>query len=95
LVQETGEMKIILIPGEKTIKKWPYELAQKYKSIFQKEIEAMLAIGIIYYINKSEWASLMVMQLKKNDPKKLRICVNFWGLNKLTVLDPFPMLFTD
>jgi len=55
----------------------------------------MLAVGIIYYINKSEWESLMVVQLKKNDPKKLRICVNFQGLNKVTVTDPFPMLFTD
>jgi hypothetical protein len=79
LVQEMGEMKIDLIPGAKPIKKWPYKLAHKYNPIVQKEIEAMLVVGIIYPIDKSEWESLMVVQPKNHDPKKLRICVNFKG----------------
>jgi hypothetical protein len=70
-------------------------LAHKYKPIVQKEIEAMLVVGIIYLIDKSEWEIPMVMQPKKHDPKKLRICVDFRGLNKLTVTDPFPMPFVD
>jgi hypothetical protein len=37
----------------------------------------------------------MVVQPKKHDPKKLRICVDFWGLNKQTVTDPFPTPFAD
>jgi putative transposase len=82
-------------PWGQTIKKWPYKLAHKYNPIVQKEIEAMLVVGIIYPIDKSEWESLMVMQPKKHDPKKLRICVDFRGLNKLTVIDPFSMSFTD
>jgi hypothetical protein len=55
----------------------------------------MLQEGIIYPIDKAEWASLMVVQPKKHDPKKLRICVDFWGLNKQTVTDPFPTPFAD
>jgi hypothetical protein len=90
-----GEMKIELIPGEKPIKKRPYKLAHKYKPIVQKEIEGMLSDSIIYPIDKVEWESPMVVQPKKHDPKKLRICIDFRGLNKLTLMDPFPTLFTD
>jgi hypothetical protein len=90
-----GEMKIDLILGEKPIKKWPYKLAHKYKSIIQKEINGMLAVGIIYPIDKSEWESPMVVQPKKHDPKKIRICIDFRGLNKMTLTDPFPTPFAD
>jgi hypothetical protein len=37
----------------------------------------------------------MVVQSKKHNPKKLRICVDFIGLNKLTLTDPFPTPFAD
>jgi hypothetical protein len=55
----------------------------------------MLVIGIIYLIEKSEWEIPMVVQLKKHESKKLRICVEFQGLNKLTVTDLFPTPFFD
>jgi hypothetical protein len=90
-----GEMKIELILGAKPVKKWSYKLAHKYKPIVQKEIEAMLVSNIIYPIDKSEWESPMVMQPKKHDPKKLRICIDFLGLNKLTVTNPFPTPYVD
>jgi len=89
------KMKIKLIPGENLIKKRPYKLAHKYKSIIQKEIEGMLALGIIYPIDKAEWESPMVVHPKKNDPNKLKICVDFRGLNKLTLTDLFPTPFND
>jgi hypothetical protein len=50
----------------------------------------MLAMGIIYPIDKSKWASPIVLQPKKHDPIKLSICVDFKGLNKVTIIDPFP-----
>jgi hypothetical protein len=37
----------------------------------------------------------MVVQPKNHDPKKLRIYVDFKGLNKLTLMDPFPIPFTN
>jgi hypothetical protein len=55
----------------------------------------MLIAGIIYLIDKSKWESPMVVQPKKHDPKKLIICVDFRGLNKLTVTDPFLTPFVD
>jgi hypothetical protein len=73
----------------------PYKLAHKYKPIVQKEIEAMSVVDVIYPIDKLEWAILMVVQPKKHDLKKLRICIDFQGLNNITVTDPFPTSFTN
>jgi hypothetical protein len=39
--------------------------------------------------------SPMVVQPKKHDPKKLRIYVDFRGLNKQTMTDSFPTPSTD
>jgi hypothetical protein len=44
------EIKINLVSGDKPIKKRPYKLAHKYKEIVHKDIEDMLAVGIIYPI---------------------------------------------
>jgi hypothetical protein len=46
-------------------------------------------------IDKFKWAIHMVIQPKKYDPKKLRICVNFQGLNNLIVTDLFPTPFIN
>ena len=77
------------------MKKRPYNLAHKYKDIVKNEIDNMLAAGIIYPINQSEWESPMVVQSKKHDPTKLRICVDFKELNKVTLIDPFPTPYVD
>lgn len=55
----------------------------------------MLAASIIYPVDQSEWASPMVFQPKKHDPKKLRICIDFRWLNRATLTDPFPTPFAD
>ena len=60
-----GEMEINLIPKSKRVKKRPYKLAHKYKDIVKSEIDNMLAVGIIYLVDKSEWDSLMVVQINK------------------------------
>ena len=85
-----GEMKIDTKPDVRPVKKRPYKLAHKYKEIVKKEIDNMLAAGIIYPIDQSEWESPMVIQPKKHDPTRLRICVDFRELNKVTLIDPFP-----
>ena len=55
----------------------------------------MLAAGIIYHIDQLEWENPMVLQPNKYDPTKLRICVNFRELNKVTLIDPFPTPYVD
>jgi len=64
-------MKIDLIPGAEPIKKRQYKLSHKYKEVVQKEIEGMLETKIIYPIEKSKWANLIVVQPKKHDPKNI------------------------
>ena len=90
-----GEMKIELLPYANTIKKRPYKLAHKYKYIVKNEINNMLKVGIIYLVHQSKWASPMVIQPKKHDPKKLRVYVNVRWLNRVTLTDPFLTPFPD
>ena len=88
-------MKIDIKLDVRPVKKRPYKLAHKYKGIVKKEIDNILAAGIIYPIDQLEWASPIVVQPKKHDPTKLRICVNFRDLNKVTLIDPFPTPYAD
>ena len=55
----------------------------------------MLTAGIIYLVDQLEWASPMVVQPKKHDPRKLRLCLDYKWLNKATKTDPFPTPFVD
>ena len=47
-----GVMKIDIKPDVWPAKKRPYKLAHKYKEIVKKEVDNMLAAGIIYPIDK-------------------------------------------
>ena len=47
-------MKIDIKPNAGPVKKRPYKLSHKYKEIVKKEIDNMLAAGIIYPIDQSE-----------------------------------------
>ena len=51
IVHEMGEMNIDIKPDARPVKKRPYKLAHKYKEIVKKEIDNMLAVGIIYPID--------------------------------------------
>lgn len=55
-------------------------------------MEENLATSIIYPIDKWEWVSHMVMQLKNHDPTKLIIC---YLLKELIVTDPFLTPFVE
>jgi len=55
----------------------------------------MLVAGIIYPIDQSEWKKPMVIQPKKHDLTKLRICFDFRELNKVTLTDPFLTPYAD
>lgn len=95
LVEEMGEMKIDLLLEATLVKKRPYKLAHKYKEIVKTEIDNTLKSGIIYLVDQSKWASPMIVQPKKHDPKKLRVCVDYSWLNKATKTDPFPTPYAD
>ena len=55
----------------------------------------MLVAWSIYPVDQSEWSIPMVVQPKKQDLTRLRICVEFRQLNKVTLTDLFSTPFVD
>ena len=62
------------------------------QEVIDKEIEDMLAMGIIER-SEAPYASPLVL-VKKPDVC-YRVCVNFKDFNKITVFDPEPMMSPD
>ncbi len=69
-----------------------YKLNLNYAT-FKQDINKLLAIGFIEFIEKTTWLSPVVIVLKKNG--KLKICINFRKLNATTEKDPYPLPFKD
>ena len=56
--------------------------------IVQKELQKMLAAGIIAPTRHSSWCSNLVVVRKKNG--SIRICIDFKNLNTLCLKDNYP-----
>ena len=54
-------MRIPLNGGAKPVKQRPYRLNPRYKEKVRKELDKMLAAGIIELVEESEWVSPMVV----------------------------------
>jgi len=74
------------------IKHKSYPIPYKMQEVIVKEIEDMLAMGVIER-SEAPYASPLVL-VKKLDGS-YRVCVNFKELNKITVFDPEPMMSPD
>ena len=61
ILRDLGVMRIPLKEGVKPEKQRPYRLNPKYKEKVRKEIDKMLAVGIIEPVEESEWVSPMVV----------------------------------
>ena len=55
----------------------------------------MIVTGIIYLVDQSKWEIPMVVQPKKHDTTKLRICVDFREINKVTLTYPLPTPYAN
>jgi hypothetical protein len=60
-----GEMKIKLNPGSKLIKHMSYQLNPRVKEKVKKEIDRMLATGLIFPVDEDEWIIFIVIHTKK------------------------------
>jgi hypothetical protein len=85
--------KIELLPNDK-----PFETKQrrwnpKYTIMMKEELDKLLEVGFIRPVKTTEWVFPMVLALKKND--KLRVCVNYKALNKVTKKDYHPFSFCE
>jgi len=73
------------------VKHKPYPIPYKMQEVIDKEIDDMLAMGVIE-CSEAPYASPLVL-VKKPDGS-YRVCVNFKEL-KITVFDPEPMMSPD
>lgn len=81
---DTGEHPPISVP--------PYRVPPGKKEIMRKEIDKMLAEGVIEEAD-SEWTSPVVLVPKKNGT--IRFCVDYRNLNKITRADKYPLPLID
>ena len=61
ILGDLGVMRCPLKEEAKPIKQRPYRLNPKYKEKVRKELDKMLASGIIELVEESEWVSPMVV----------------------------------
>jgi hypothetical protein len=79
---DLGEMKIELKPDAKPVKHRPYHLNPRVKEKVKKEIDRMLAAGLIFPVDEAKWISPIVIQNKKGTERYKSLC----GLQKFELI---------
>jgi hypothetical protein len=59
----------------------------------KKEVERLIEANFIRPCRNVEWISNIVIVYKKNG--KMRVCINFRDVNRVTPMDGYPMLVAD
>jgi hypothetical protein len=59
----------------------------------KEELDKLLEVRFIKPMETTEWVSPVVLALKKNG--KLRVCVNYKALNKVTKKNHYPLPFCE
>ena len=90
-VTHLAEHKVLLTQQE-PVRCKGYPLPYQLETIINKELDDMLAMGII---ERSDAAYASPMVLVKKSDGTYRTCINFKELNKITVFDPEPMMSPD
>ena len=75
------------------MKQQRYRMNPNYAKLVKGEIDKLLRVGFIYPKEKATYISPIVIVPKKNN--KIRVYVDYRKLNAATILDPFPLPFTD
>jgi hypothetical protein len=70
-----------------------YRLNPNYATTVKQDIDELLSIIFIQFVEEATWLSPIVVVRKKNG--KLRIYINFRKLNVATKKDPYPLPFTN
>lgn len=66
----------------------PYQLSKYQQQFLKEQLEFLLEQGCIMP-STSAWMSPVVLVKKKDN--SLRMCINFRALNKVTLIDPYPL----
>ncbi len=82
--------RITLVDGAKPIRRAPYSVKDLAKrQVIEKQIDEMLKMGVIEKATETDWSSPVLLVPKKNG--KLRFCVDYRALNKVTKRDMHPL----
>jgi hypothetical protein len=85
--------KIELLPNVKLVKTKQGRWNPRYTTMVNEELDKLLEVGFIKPMETTEWVSPMVLALMKNG--KLKVCVNYKALNKVTKKNRYPLLFCE
>jgi hypothetical protein len=85
--------KIELLPNAKPIRAKQGRWKPRYIAMVKEKFDMLLEVGFIRPVETTEWVSPMVLTLKKIG--KLRVCVNYKALNKVTKKYQYPLPFCE
>ncbi len=70
-----------------------YKLNPNYAKTIKQNIDKLLVIKVIQFVEEATWLSPIVVVPNKNG--KPKICIDFKKLNAATKKDPYPLPFID
>jgi hypothetical protein len=85
--------KIKLIPNAKPVKTKQRRWNLRYTTMVKEELNKLLEARFIRFMETTKCVSPMVLALKKNG--KLKVCVNYKVLNKVTKKHQYPLSFCE
>ena len=78
----------LVLKSEKPVYKRPYAMPYALRKQVEDEVKNMLSAKLIEKSNSAYGAPIVVVQKKD---KTIRLCIDYRGLNDITVFDPQPM----
>jgi hypothetical protein len=90
---EVASHSIPLIPEAKPVRQRQRPMNPRLELLVRKELEKLIRAGFIQPVELTTWVSPMVIVRKKNG--KLRVCIDYRALNKVTLKDHFPLPFMN
>ena len=78
----------VVLKSDTPIYKKPYIMPYSLRQKVQEEVQNMLQAGIIEKSNSAYAAPIVIVQKKD---KSIRLCIDYRGLNEVTIFDPQPM----
>ncbi|GJW51043.1 putative reverse transcriptase domain-containing protein [Tanacetum coccineum] len=82
------EFQIDLVPGAAPVARAPYQLAPSEMKELSDQLQELSDKGFIRP-SSSPWGAPVLFVKKKNG--SIRMCIDFWELNKLTVKNRYPL----
>ena len=86
------EHMIEIEPGEKPINIKPYRYPNHHKIEIKRLTQYLLKCGVIS-MSRRPYATPVVLVIKKDG--SFTLCIDYRGLNKITVKNKFPIPFID